>query len=166
MVYKILFAVGVVVMALTLLLVILTKRKQPRTRTRYWDFIALAASFFGVFSLVDLLYGTTAGTKLASSDTITKILQISFPAILILFFLVYLAFFFLKGGIHSTVGDDERTEINHTKSARNALLATNLALFIYLGSSQTLNRSELSVILFSGFVVYLASDFFYYYWKA
>ena len=165
MVYQILFAIGIVVMALTLLLVILTRRKQPRARTRYWDFIALAAAFFGVFALVDLLYGD-AGTKLASSDTITKILQISFPSILILFFLVYLAFFFLKGGIHSTVGDDERTEISHTKSARNALLATNLALFIYLGSSQTLNRSDLLVVLFSGFIVFLASDYFYYYWKA
>ncbi len=165
MAYQILIAVGAVVMALTLLLLILTSKKQPRARTRYWDFVAIAAVFFGGFALINLLY-SAAGTKFALNDTITKILLISFPAILILFFLVYLAFFFLKGGIHSTVGDDERTEISHTKSARNALLATNLALFIYLGSSQTLNRSALLVILFSGFTVYLASVLFYNYWKA
>jgi len=39
-------------------------------------------------------------------------------------------------------------------------------LFIYLGSSQTLNRSALLVVLFCGFVAYLASVLFYYYWKA
>jgi cytochrome bd-type quinol oxidase subunit 2 len=165
MVYQILVAVGAVVMALTLLLVILTSKKQPRARTRYWDFISIAAVFFGGFALINLLY-SAAGTKFALNDTITKIMLISFPAILILFFLMYLALFFLKGGINSTVADDERTEISGTKSARNALLATNLALFIYLGSSQTLNRSALLIVLFSGFVVYLGSIFFYYYFKA
>ena len=164
MAYQILIAVGAVVVALAVLLVTLTSKKQPRARTRYWDFIALAAVFFGGFALVDLL-GLAAGVKFALNDTITKIMLISFPTVLILFFLVYLALFFWKGGINSSVGDDERTEISHTKSARNALLATNLALFIYLGSSQTLNRSALIVVLFSGFVVYLASVLFYYYWK-
>jgi len=164
MVYQILVAVAAVVMAFAVLLVTLTSKKYPRSRTRYWDFISIAAVFFGGFALINLLYGA-AGTKFAPNDTITKILLISFPAILILFFLVYLAFFFWKGGIHSAVGDDERTEISHTKSARNALLATNLALFIYLGSSETLTRSALLIVLFSGFVAYLASVLFYYYWK-
>ena len=165
MAYQILIAVGAVVMALGVLLVTLTSKKQPRARTRYWDFIALAAVFFGGFALINLLYDA-AGTKFALNDTITKIMLVSFPAILILFFLAYLVLFFLKGGIHSTVADDERTEISHTKSARNALLATNLALFIYLGSSQTLNRSALLIILFSGYFVYLVSLIFYYYFKA
>jgi hypothetical protein len=165
MAYQILIAVGAVVMALGVLLVTLTSKKQPRARTRYWDFIALAAVFFGGFALINLLYDA-AGTKFALNDTITKIMLVSFPAILILFFLAYLVLFFLKGGIHSTVADDERTEISHTKSARNALLATNLALFIYLGSSQTLNRSALLIVLFSGYFVYLSSALFYYYWKA
>jgi hypothetical protein len=164
MVYQILIVAGAVVIALGVLLLTLVSKKQPRARTRYWDFIALAAVFFGGFALINLL-GSAAGVKFALNDTITKILLISFPAILILFFLAYLAFFFWKGGINSAVGDDERTEISHTKSARNALLATNLALFIYLGSSQTLNRSALLVVLFSGFVVYFASVLFYYYWK-
>ena len=71
-----------------------------------------------------------------------------------------------KPEINSIVADDERTEISQTKSARNALLATNLALFIYLGSSQTLNRNGLLIVLFSGYIVYLSSALFYYFWKA
>jgi hypothetical protein len=165
MTYQILIAVGAVVMALTVLLLTLTSKKQPRARTRYWDFIALAAVCFGGFALVNLLY-VGVGAKPEPNDTVAKVLLVVFPVVMILFFLVYLAFFFWKGGIHSIVGDDERTEICHTKSSRNALLATNLALFIYLGNSQTLNRSALLVVLFSGFVVYLASALFYYYWKA
>jgi tellurite resistance protein TehA-like permease len=131
MVYQILVAVAAVVMAFAVLLVTLTSKKYPRARTRYWDFISIAAVFFGGFALIDLLYGAT-GTKPELNDTVIKVLLIVFPVVLILFFLVYLAFFFWKGGIHSAVGDDERTEISHTKSARNALLATNLALFIWV----------------------------------
>lgn len=164
MVYQILIAVGAVVMALAILFVTLTSKKQPRARTRYWDFISITAVFLGGFALINLLYGA-AGAKPELNDTVTKVLLVVFPVVLILFFIIYLLLLFWKGGIHTAVGDDERTEISHTKSARNALLATNLALFIYLGNSQTLNRNALLIVLFSGFVVYLASVLFYYYWK-
>jgi hypothetical protein len=39
-------------------------------------------------------------------------------------------------------------------------------LFAYLLGSETLARSALIVVLFSGFVVYGVSIIFYYYWKA
>jgi hypothetical protein len=89
-----------------------------------------------------------------------------FPTFFIIWFVVYLVLFFGKGGSNSRVNDDERTELANTKSARNALLATNVALFAYLLGSETLARSALIVVLFSGFVVYGVSIIFYYYWKA
>jgi len=160
MVYLTVLMVGAVVILVGSLLV---SKKLPRARYRYWDFIALAAAVLGVFAFIHLL--SPAGTKPEINDTLTKVLLIVFPVVTVLFLIIYLAFFFLKGGIHSAVADDERTEISQTKSARNALLATNLALYIYLGSSQTLNRSALLIVMFSGYFVYLASALFYYYWK-
>ena len=47
MVYQILIAVGAVVMALAILFVTLTSKKQPRARIRYWDFISITAVFLG-----------------------------------------------------------------------------------------------------------------------
>ena len=164
MIYQILMAVAGFVIVLGTLLTALLRKKQPSLSTRYWDFIAIAAFFFGGFALINLLY-SRAGTNPEVNDMVTKVLLVAFPTVLTVFFIIYLVFFFWKGGINSRVGNDERTEISGTKSARNALLATNLALFVYLGSSQTLNRSALLIILFSGNFVYLVSALFYYYWK-
>ena len=165
MVYQILMIMAMLVIALGILLVTLFRKKKPRLSTKYWDFISIAAVFFGGFALINLLYGA-AGTKPELNDTVTKVLLIVFPILLIVFFIIYLVLFFWKGGINSRVMDDERTETNGTKSARNALLATNIALFAYLAGSETLTRSSLIVILFSGYVVYVFSTLFYYYWKA
>jgi hypothetical protein len=161
MVKLILLIVGAVVILVGTLLF---SKKLPRARYRYWDFISLAAVVLGAFAFINLL--GPAGTKPEINDTLTKVLHVVFPVVTVLFLVIYLVFLFLKGGIHSIVADDERTEISQTKSARNALLATNLALFIYLGSSQTLNRNGLLIVLFSGYIVYLSSALFYYFWKA
>ena len=165
MIYLILMIVAAFVSVLSVLLITLLRKKQPRLSTKYWDFIAIAAVFFGGFAFISLL---SSGVHWGQSpgDMVTKLMLIMFPTILILFMIAYVVLFFWKGGINSRITDDERTEINGTKSARNALLATNLALFIYLCSSQTLTRSALLIVLFSGYVVFLASTFFYYYWKA
>ena len=165
MIYQILMTIAMFVMAAGTLLVALVRKKQPRLSTKYWDFFSIGAVFFGGFALINLLYGA-AGTKQELNDTVTRVLLIVFPILLMVFFIVYLSLFFWKGGINSKVMDDERTESNGTKSARNALLATNIALFAYLLNSETLTRSSLIVVLFSGYIIYLVSTFFYYYWKA
>ena len=164
MIYQILYFTAVVILVLSLLLITLLRKKQPRLSTKYWDFISIAAMFFGGFAFLSLLYhnvnlGQTPG------DTITKIMLIVFPLVMTFFMIIYLVLFFWKGGINSRVNDDERTEFAHTKSARNALLATNLALFLYLTNSETLTRSALLIVLFSGYFVYFASTYFYYYFK-
>ena len=165
MIYLILMIVAAFVSVLSVLLITLLRKKQPRLSTKYWDFIAIAAVFFGGFAFISLLSSGVHWGQ-APGDTVTKLLLIMFPTILILFMIAYVVLFFWKGGINSRVNDDERTEFAHTKSARNALLATNLALFLYLTNSETLTRSALLIVLFSGYFVYFASTFFYYYWKA
>ena len=165
MLYQILMIIAMLVMALGILLVTLVRQKQPRLSTKYWDFISIGAIFFGGFALINLLYGT-AGMKPELNDTVTKVLMIVFPILLVVFFIAHVAFFFWKGGANSRVTEDERTEINGTKSARNALLATNIALFAYLLNSETLTRSALIVVLFSGYVIYVFSTLFNYYFKA
>ena len=165
MIYQILYFAAVVVLVLSLLLITLLRKKQPRLSTRYWDFISIAAMFFGAFALINLLTSAT-DTKFELNDTVTKLLLIIFPIALIAFLVLWVVLFFWKGGSTSRVTDDERTESNGTKSARNALLATNIALFVYLCNSETLTRSALLIVLFSGYFVYFASIYFYYYFKA
>ena len=165
MIYQILYFTAVGVWVLSLLLITLLRKKQPRLSTKYWDFISIGAMFFGGFAFLSLLYDTV-NLGQEPGDTITKVMMIVFPGVMIVFMTMYLVLFFWKGGINSRVNDDERTEFAHTKSARNALLATNFALFIYLLNSETLTRSALLIVLFSGYFVYFASTFFYYYFKA
>jgi hypothetical protein len=163
--YQILMTIAMFVMAVGVLIIALFRKKQPRLSTRYWDFISIGAILFGGLALTNLL-ASAANMKWELIDTTTKLLLIVFPTFFIIWFVVYLVLFFGKGGSNSRVNDDERTELANTKSARNALLATNVALFAYLLGSETLARSALIVVLFSGFVVYGVSIIFYYYWKA
>jgi hypothetical protein len=165
MIYQILYFGAVIALVVSLLLITLLRKKQPRLSIKYWDFISIAAMFFGGFAFLSLLYhdvnlGQTPG------DTITKIMLIVFPLVMIVFMIMYMVLYFWKGGVNSRIAEDERTEFNSTKSARNALLATNLALFIYLLNTETLTKSALLIVLFSGYFVFLASSFFYYYFKA
>jgi hypothetical protein len=98
MIYQILYFAAMVVLVLSLLLITLLRKKQPRLSTKYWDFISIAAMFFGGFAFLSLLYhdvnlGQTPG------DTITKIMLIVFPSVMIVFMIMYLVLFFWKGGI-------------------------------------------------------------------
>ena len=165
MIYLILMIVAAFVSVLSVLLITLLRKKQPRLSTKYWDFISIAAMFFGGFAFISLLSSGVHWGQ-APGDSVTKLMLIIFPVVLIVFMISYLVLYFWKGVSNSRVSDDERTEANGTKSARNALLATNLALFIYLFNSETLTRSALLIVLFSGYFIFLASSFFYYYFKA
>jgi len=62
---------------------------------------------------------------------VTKVLLVAFPTVLTVFFIIYLVFFFWKGGINSRVGNDERTEISGTKSARKRPAGDQFG-FVYL----------------------------------
>jgi hypothetical protein len=164
MLYQILLIASAAVLAFSFLLITLLRKKQPRISSKYSDFISIGAIFFGAFAFFSVLNrGFIWGQE--PGDTVTKIMLIILPIVLIVFMIAYIVLFFWKGGSKSRIGEDERTEINSTKSARNALFATNIALFIYLMNSDELTRSSILVVLFSGYVMYLASTFFYYYRK-
>jgi len=47
MIYQILYFAAMVVLVLSLLLITLLRKKQPRLSTKYWDFISIGAMFFG-----------------------------------------------------------------------------------------------------------------------
>jgi membrane-associated HD superfamily phosphohydrolase len=63
------------------------------------------------------------------------------------------------------LGWDERVQAIFAKSARNALFATYLALFLHLTITEldTLNANWLSIVIASGLFVMIMSMFFYYY---
>jgi hypothetical protein len=63
---------------------------------------------------------------------------------------------------------DERVNLIYAKSARNALFATYLALFVHIliTDADTLDTMWLVIMLAGGLIVLLASIFFYYYRKS
>jgi glucan phosphoethanolaminetransferase (alkaline phosphatase superfamily) len=113
--------VAAFVSVLSVLLITLIRKKQPRLSTKYWDFISIAAVFFGGFAFISLLSSGVHWGQ-APGDSATKLMLIMFPTVLIVFMISYLVLYFWKGVSKSKVSDDERTEANGTKSARNALL--------------------------------------------
>jgi len=78
MIYQILYIVAAAVLVLSLLLITLLRKKQPRLSTKYWDFISIAAMYFGGFAFLSLLYHDV-NLGQAPSDEITKIMLDSFP---------------------------------------------------------------------------------------
>ena len=154
-----------IVLVLSILVLLIKRRNRITTRslsTKYTDFISVAAMVVGGIVLMDSLFGGI--TPLQADDSLTKILQIMVPVMLILFLVFYTYLAVLK---NSNITNDERTELSFTKSARNALLATNIAFFAFLVGADTLSlaRSAIIIILASGYFVFLGSAVFYYYWK-
>jgi ACR3 family arsenite efflux pump ArsB len=154
-----------IVFVLSVLVLMIKRRNRITARslsTKYTDFISVAAMVVGGIVLMDSLFGGI--TPLQADDSLTKILQIMIPVMLILFLVFYT---YLAVSKNSNITNDERTELSFTKSARNALLATNIAFFSFLVGSDdlTLTRSAIIIILACGYFVFLGSSIFYYYWK-
>jgi ACR3 family arsenite efflux pump ArsB len=163
--YYLLLMMGIA-LVLSVLVLMIKRRNRMTARslsTKHTDFISAAAMVIGGIVLMDLLFGGI--TTLQSDDSLTKILQITIPIMLILFLVFYT---YLAVSKNSNITNDERTEFSFTKSARNALLATNIAFFSFLVGSDdlTLTRSAIIIILACGYFVFLGSAVFYYYWKA
>jgi hypothetical protein len=162
--YYLLLMMGIA-LVLSVLVLMIKRRNRMTARslsTKHTDFISAAAMVIGGIVLMDLLFGGI--TTLQSDDSLTRILQITIPIMLILFLVFYT---YLAVSKNSNITNDERTEFSYTKSARNALLATNIAFFAFLVGSDTLSlaRSAIIIILASGYFVFLGSAVFYYYWK-
>ena len=154
-----------IVLVLSILVLMIKRRNRITTRslsTKYTDFISVTAMVVGGIVLMDSLFGGI--TPLQADDSLTKILQIMVPVMLILFLVFYT---YLAVSKNSNITNDERTEFSFTKSARNALLATNIAFFCFLVGSNTLSlaRSTIIIILACGYFVFLGSAVFYYYWN-
>lgn len=64
--------------------------------------------------------------------------------------------------------EDERTNVNYTKSSRNALFATYLVFAIHFVITNTVGVDAMwvTIILGSGIVVFLASLIFYHFRKS
>ena len=90
----------------------------------------------------------------------------------VLYWLNFLLFLtvvsFMVQAITGKPKEDEKTAADYTKSARNALLATYLALIIVLVTANTtsLNKNQLLIIIISGLLVGIISKiFFYFFYK-
>jgi hypothetical protein len=110
-----------------------------------------------------LLFGGNE-TPLQSGDALINILQLVFIISIIIgvIFVIYRAV-----NNNSNIDSDERTELIDTKTARNVLLGTNIALFVFLVGSDnmTLSRSDLIIILGCGYFMGVVSWLFYYFRK-
>lgn len=158
--YMISMMVVVLVISFALLIAKLSRKTEHHPTTKYKDFISIAALCFAGYVLFRLVIGNDI-THIESTDSLTKALQITIPALLVFFLLVYTVVTITKG---SNITNDERTEFSHVKSSRNTLLAISFALFVFLGGgSQILARNSIIIILSIGYFVYLGSQIFYYY---
>ena len=144
-------------------LIIRNRKNRPFIRQKHVDYLTNYAGISLASVLGYLLWGGNE-TPFRSGDALINILQsVFFISIIIgVIFIIFLAV-----NNNSNIGSDERTELIDTKTARNMLLATNIALFVFLVSSDnmTLSRSDLIIILACGLFTGLGSSLFYYFRK-
>ena len=88
---------------------------------------------------------------------------IAVPAIIFIFFLLFLTRVFTVEEMKTKLRFDERITMINAKSARNALVAVFLSSVIYLLIYSNISRVMLLAILAASLVVYLASMIIYYY---
>lgn len=161
--YLILNVALVFVLSFFLWLIIRNSKNRPFIRQKHVDYLANYAAIFLASVLGWLLFSSNE-TPLRSGDALINILQLVFIISIIIgvIFAIYLAV-----NNNSNIDSDERTELSDTKTARNVLLATNVALFVFLVGSDnmTLGRSYLIIILGCGCFTGAGSWFFYYFRK-
>ncbi len=149
-------------LALWALLIKLGRRKNQPMTTKYKDFGSIIAIVVGGATLWELLLGNDF-PQIQYVDRVTEVLQIAIPIIILVFLVAYIAISITKG---SSINNDERTELGFVKSSRNALLVTYIVLAVVLFNSLALSRSEIIIILASGYFVFLGSSVFYHYLQA
>ena len=161
--YLILNVAAVFVLSLFYWLIIRYRKSRPFIRQKHVDYLANYAAIFLASVLGWLLFSGNE-TPLRSGDALINILQLIFIISIVIgvVFVIYLAV-----NNNSNIDTDERTELIDTKTARNAFLATNVALFVFLVGSDnmTLSRSDLIIILGCGCFGGGGSWLFYYFRK-
>ena len=161
--YLILNVALVFVLSLFYWLIIRYRKNRPFIRQKHVDYLANYAGIFLASVLGYLLFGGNI-TPFQSGDALINILQLVFIISIIIgvVFIIYRAV-----NNNSNIDTDERTELSDTKTARNVLIATNVALFVFLVGSDnmTLSRSDLIIILGCGCFAGVGSWLFYYFRK-
>jgi hypothetical protein len=161
--YLILNVAGVFVFSFFQWLIIRNRKNRPFIRQKHVDYLNNYAGISLASVLGYLLFGGNE-TPLQSGDALINILQLVFIISIIIgvIFVIYRAV-----NNNSNIDSDERTELIDTKTARNVLLGTNIALFVFLVGSDnmTLSRSDLIIILGCGYFMGVVSWLFYYFRK-
>jgi len=164
--YLILNVALVFVLSLFYWLIIRYRKNRPFTRKDHTDYLANYAGCVSATVFCSLFFGNNFNIPpFQTGDALIDILQI---IITILFVVSAVFFIYLARTRNSDIlATDERTELSDTKSTRNAFLATNVALFVFLVGSDnmTLSRSDLIIILACGLFTGLGSSLFYYFRK-
>ena len=162
--YLIINVAVVFVFSFFLWLMIRHRKNRPFIRQKHVDYLAYYAGIY-LTSVLGWLLFCGNEIPLRSDDALINILQLVFIISIIIgvVFVIYLAV-----NNNSNIDSDERTELSDTKTARNVLLATNVALFVFLVGSDnmTLSRSDLIIILACGLFTGLGSSLFYYFRKS
>jgi uncharacterized membrane protein YgdD (TMEM256/DUF423 family) len=161
--YLILNVALVFVLSFFLWLIIRNRKNRPFMRQKHVDYLANYAGIY-LASVLGWLLFCGNEIPLRSDDALINILQLVFIISIIIgvVFIIYRAV-----NNNSNIDTDERTELSDTKTARNVLLATNVALFVFLVGSDnmTLSRSDLIIILGCGCFAGVGSWLFYYFRK-
>jgi Ca2+/Na+ antiporter len=161
--YLILNVALVFVLSLFYWLIIRYRKNRPFSRPKHVDYLANYAGI-ALASVLGCLLFSSNMPPFRSDDALINILQIVFiiSTVTILVFVIYRAI-----NNNSNIDTDERTELSDTKTARNVLLATSIAFFVFLVGSDnlTLGRSDLIIILGCDYFTGLGSGLFYYFRK-
>jgi len=155
-----------IVLVLSILVLMIKRRNRITTRslsTKYTDFISVTAMVVGGIVLMDSLFGGI--TPLQADDSLTKILQIMVPVMLILFLVfLYLPCCFKKTQTLLTM-KELNSVLPKAPAMRYWLPISLFSVFLVGSNTLSLARSTIIIILACGYFVFLGSAVFYYYWK-
>ena len=155
---NLIWAVLPIVLLIAIYVFVFTRKgeaKRARVSVRRNDWITNMTGIFGAVLLASAMIA--AGVRLPNV-----------PWLLTLIIAAILVFVVLKaraGKPILKIQGDERVEMIYAKSARNALFATYLVLFVrvFFADAYTLDENWFIILLASGLIVLLASVLFYYY---
>ena len=155
---NLIWAILPIVLLVAMYVFIFTRKgeiKRARVNLRRNDWITNITAIFGAVLLASAL--STADIRLPNAPWLLTLL-------LAVFFILIVRKARTGKPIMKIEGD-ERMEMVGAKSARNALFATYLALFLraFFTDADTLDANWMVILLASGLAVLLASMLFYYY---
>jgi hypothetical protein len=131
-----------------------------RHSLKNFDWATLICITLGIFLLALVVWQILSNQPESGA---LRGLLIAVPAVIFIFFLLFLTRIFTVEKMKARLHFDERITTINAKSGRNALVAVFLSSVIYLLMYADINRVMLLGILAASLVVYLASMIIYYY---